>query len=371
MTGTRSIISWTDLFAAKGPMDCALAMRVIKKAGEPFLILPESNALAARALTLYPAQTTFARAAKRGLSTALKFGLPTGLSDKEIQFSRDDAFPKFLIEMGGAKANAFPELAILAGNPHAEGRRFIVLLFDAVGEPTRVVKAGIGKAATQLIERESSFLQSLPTGISGLPKFSGTFSDARIAALAMDFVEGDSPRGEEREKVRTLLSGWLDRNKRARADGIPAWQTLAREHGGHPMFATLAAKLGNVEFYPTLYHGDFAPWNIKVSRDGSWRVLDWERGDRLGVPGWDWFHYSVQRGALVEKLTPDALARKWEALLTSAEFRTYAERAGIVGNEKVFAAAYLLYCVEMLRQSEGMETMRGLLALIGEKWAKA
>jgi hypothetical protein len=220
-----------------------------------------------------------------------------------------------------------------------------------------------------LIEQESSFLESAPVGISGLPGFHGAFNDGRVAALALDYTAGDSPRGEDPAALGKFLAGWIDRGRRVRAVELPVWQRLARDHGAKPGFARLAAKLAAVEFFPALYHGDFAPWNIKVSpRDGSWRILDWERGERAGFPGWDWFHYSVQRGALVEKLTPDALARKWEGLLASAEFAAYAERAGILGGEKVLAAAYLFYCVEVLRPSEGMETLRGLLARIGERW---
>jgi hypothetical protein len=358
------------LFAAKGTPDCTLTMRVLKKAGEPFLILPSSNQLAAKALALYPAQSGFARAAKSGLRTALRAGFPAGLSNSEIKFSRQDEFPKFLMKLAGVKAESLPEFAILTGNPHAEGRRFIVLLFDKSGEPAWVVKAGIGAAATRLIEQESSFLQSAPAEISGLPRFFGAFTDGRVTALALGYVAGDSPRGEDGTILGKLLSRWIDRSKRVRAVDLPSWQRLAREHGAHPLFARLAATLATLEFFPALYHGDFAPWNIKVSpRDGSWQILDWERGERIGFPGWDWFHYSVQRGVLVEKLSPDALVRKWESLLASPEFKDYAERAGITGYEKVLAAAYLLYCVEVLQQSEGTETVRALLSGAGEKWA--
>ena len=38
-------------------------------------------------------------------------------------------------------------------------------------------------------------------------------------------------------------------------------------------------------------------------QDGSWVVLDWERGEPEGLPGWDWFHYVVQTGVLVEGLS--------------------------------------------------------------------
>ena len=87
-------------------------------------------------------------------------------------------------------------------------------------------------------------------------------------------------------------------------------------------------------------HGDFAPWNIKVSRaDGSWLALDWERGQLAGIPGWDWFHYAIQTGILVEKLPPERVAQRLEELFNAPVFWTYAEAAGIAGKEKPLATA--------------------------------
>ena len=49
----------------------------------------------------------------------------------------------------------------------------------------------------------------------------------------------------------------------------------------------LAARLGSRLVSSVVFHGDFAPWNIKVDRAGAWMVLDWERGELHGVPCWD------------------------------------------------------------------------------------
>ena len=38
-------------------------------------------------------------------------------------------------------------------------------------------------------------------------------------------------------------------------------------------------------------HGDFAPWNIKRSRDGGCALLDWEDARRKGLPLQDAYHF--------------------------------------------------------------------------------
>ena len=83
-----------------------------------------------------------------------------------------------------------------------DGRRFIVLLFDAQGRPAFVVKAGIGEAAQRLIQKESSFLRAVASGIAGVPKICETFSSARRDALALEFVA----RVQSRQRAPPLAS---------------------------------------------------------------------------------------------------------------------------------------------------------------------
>ena len=122
-------------------------------------------------------------------------------------------------------------------------------------------------------------------------------------------------------------------------------------------------------FHPALFHGDFAPWNIKVSsKDGTWTVLDWERGEQIGFPTWDWFHYVIQTGILVQKLTTRDLIQRLEMLFSAPEFRTYLRISGLEGADKILAIAYLLYCVEILQQTEGRQSAKELLGSLTHQW---
>jgi hypothetical protein len=119
-----------------------------------------------------------------------------------------------------------------------------------------------------------------------------------------------------------------------------------------------------------MHHGDFAPWNIKVSPAGAWTVLDWERGERTGFPGWDWFHYVIQSGILVGHLPTAVLIQRVESLLSSVAFREYATRGGIQGCERELVLAYLLHVVEVIKPSEGLTPTRELLEALAARWRK-
>lgn len=365
MSGPSSI-SWTDLFSTNKPPDVSLELRVLKKAGEPFLILPSAPGLAAKSLSLYPAQRTKAKFARKMLGVAFSVGLPLPLHRASLQISTQGAFARFLMQLAGGESRAFPSFAILAGNPNAEGRRFLLLLFDEQQQPAFVVKVGITEAARRLIQSESSFLQGMK-GRPGLPKFCGSVASDHLEAFALEYIEGESPTREDRPVIGKLMEGWLDRNRKVCVRDVPAWQALEKAVGAIPG-ADLIRRMGedaDFTFHPTLFHGDFAPWNIKVSsRQGTWTVIDWERGDTIGFPAWDWFHYVIQTGALVEKLAAEALLERFENLIADPIFQHYAEIAGIKGKEKLLGSLYLSHLIHVIQPGDGIETDKALLTLI-------
>lgn len=359
--------SWRQLFRESGaPGGVCLDLRILRKSGEPFFILPAKSHLAARALALYPAQTLFARAARATLSTALRARLPLPLERVKINVERDDPFLCFLRKLGSEKN--LTSIAILAGNPRAPGRRFIVLVFGSDGEPSSVVKAGYSKAALELIEKETSLIESLPPGLVAVPKLKAVFCYDGMRAFALQFIHGDSPRRSEERNLAPLLSSWIDETRKVAIQDLPAWQRLVAGCSGDPLFVRLQEIPTAQSVHPVLFHGDFAPWNIKVSRsDGTWTVLDWERGERMGIPGWDWFHYRLQTALLVER-NQSALVETAEGLLSQPDFLRYARKAQIEGLVRPLLIAYLMYAVHHLAQSEGQANMKHLLGALSKKW---
>ncbi len=70
--------SWRELIQGDAGKDDVEHFRVISRHGADFLVLPAEKALAVEGLSIYPAQTTFAKAARRGLGIALKLNLSVG-----------------------------------------------------------------------------------------------------------------------------------------------------------------------------------------------------------------------------------------------------------------------------------------------------
>ena len=97
-------------------------------------------------------------------------------------------------------------------------------------------------------------------------------------------------------------------------------------------------------------------------------MLDWERGEVTGIPGWDWFHYVIQPGLLVERQSSAGLVQRVEHLLRSESFKFYARQSGIIGLERDLVLAYLLHAVEVVKPSEGLARTQELLRALGQRW---
>jgi hypothetical protein len=361
---------WEALFTvpAEPRQAVRVEMRLLRRRGRPFLLLPRQPSPASATMDLYPAQTSRARAARTLLRFALRVSLPLGTERVSLAVSRADPFVRFLSSLAGEPKEGLPVFGVLAGNPMSEGQRLLVLAFDARQRPVAVIKAGLSEQARGLIEREESFLMAVPADTKGVPRLRTAFQSPRWRALALDFFAGDSPRPHQQEALPPLLESWIDPKRRILVSDAPDWARLEKACSGDPLFRLIAGSLSGRTFQAALQHGDLAPWNIRVSPAGDWTVLDWERGELTGIPGWDWFHYVVQSAILVERLPTSALVQRVEALLGSEAFRRYAERAGILGYERELVLAYLLQLTEVIKPSEGLSPARDLLHALASGW---
>jgi hypothetical protein len=362
--------SWEALFAAPAEPEQAIRvqMRLLRRAGRPFLLLPGQRRPAAATMDLYPAQTSRARAARTLLRWLLRASLPLGVEKVSLAASPGDPFVRFLSSLAGEPIPGLPTMGILAGNPMSEGQRLLLLVFDARQRPVAVVKAGLSRQARALIEKEESFLASVPESTHAVPRLRARFESPRLRALALDFFAGDSPRPRQEAALAPLLESWVNPNRKLAVSDTPDWARLEKACSGNNLFPPVAAQLRSRGVHPAICHGDLAPWNIKVSPAGVWTVLDWERGELTGVPGWDWFHYVIQSAILVGHLPTSALVRRVGGLLSSESFQRYAARAGIAGCERELLLAYLLHVVEVIKPSEGLVPTRDLLHALSNHW---
>ncbi len=355
---------WQDLFRDGRNRQTIVRWNVLQKNSEPFLILPHDAPTAIAALDLYAAQTARARFGKTVLRCLFQLRLPTPLHPVAEAIDPQSVFARFLARQAGTAQ--FPTLAILAGNPGTPGRRFVLLLFGEQNRPVRVVKVGIGPAAIKLVQHEYQFLRSNP--MPGIPKVFEWFEDETRNAFALEFLAGRSPRPGDHAPVERLVGNWIDDRRKIAVRETPVWQALEKAAAQHELMNALR-RLQNLPVAATLSHGDLTPWNIKLNPyTGEAAAIDWERGERPGLPAWDWFHYLVQTGVLVKKQSPAALQSDITEFLASPSFTAYADRCGIQGLEKEFFVAYLLHAVEVLRPAEGRGTLQALLDSLSNSW---
>ena len=164
------------------------------------------------------------------------------------------------------------------------------------------------------------------------------------------------------------MNGWLARDRSITLNQLGVWRRLLAASRESPLPPAVQA-LGELQLHPALFHGDFAPWNIK-SHHGRWTVLDWERGEITGPPAWDWFHYIMQPALLVRRESPPALFGRFERWIDAPAFVDYARAAGLAQEEhrRALGLAYLAYCRDVTRQTEGATELRTLYQIALQQW---
>lgn len=337
---------WRELFerAPGGAAGDTIAFRVARRRGHDLLVLPADHVTAAKAMTLYPAQKPLARLAKMLLRTALAAGIPVPLRQETIFLASHDALTGWLKEVAGTDARG--SLAILAGNPLARGRRFVLLAFRD-HEPAAVAKIGIESEARALIDRESAFLGRHASSQLHLPRLLGMRQTDRWHGLATGYVGGAAPAPESAGAIGEVLRAWIHQEGAAPLARLAPWRRLAEVR------PAAAGLFESAVVAPVLFHGDFAPWNVRCDRAGGrWTVLDWERGEAEGVPGWDWFHWLISVSILVHRHETRESMQFLNAALRSEAFAAYARAARIAGLEQALLASYLLYMREFLPSPE-------------------
>ncbi len=365
-SGSASKLS--ALFGGPSPSSAPRNLRILNRGGIPFLFLPREPRAAITVLGLYPAQRSVARLAKTAIATALQLRLPLPLPNLSVSIDPAAPFVRFMAGLIGEPPGALPVWGMLAGNPNAPGQRLVFLVFGPDLKPRAVVKVGQGETARRLITQELGALAALPTGLAGALRLLGQWGDASTAALALPYVSGEAPSPESLDRVAAILNDWLRFGSDAPLDSLTGWRAIQATAQGRELLPLLPSTPAVVRAPVT--HGDFAPWNIKVTdgKTGAWTVLDWERGELCGVPAWDWFHFVLQPAALVQKLPAEAIAERAEGLLASPEFRQYAEAARITGLERVLLLGYLVHCTEVIRQTEGAPALSGARDLLLKRW---
>src|SRR5689334_13243627 len=98
-----------------------LQLRLLKRQGEPFLLLPRHPREAVATLTLYSPQKYRAKLAKALLQWAVLFSAPFPGESLPLNIFLDAPFVRFLCSVSSTSSGQTPRFGILAGNARTAG----------------------------------------------------------------------------------------------------------------------------------------------------------------------------------------------------------------------------------------------------------
>ena len=335
----------------------ATLFRVHRKHGEVFALCPVSGPVDWE--RLLPAQSRKARVYRWMAGLARRLGIQFPRETIEIAWSPDN--PLLSLE----KISRHPRLPglILPGNPHGIAPRLVIICPDEKGRPSSAIKAGHLNPARELIQKERTFLASLRSTVFEqlAPRLLGELETSRVSAFATEFVEGPCPPSGSSNSLGRFLALMIDTRRLRPLLELAPWEKIfPRDLPSDRMFQ----KHGQKIVHPCIFHGDFAPWNIRITPDGTWKAIDWERGCLDGIPGWDWFHFILQPAILVKKWKAGRVIELGRQTIASPDFLTYLDEAvpdaGKNGFAEFLLRSYLLYNWHVLQPTERREVHQSL-----------
>ncbi|MEI9863131.1 MAG: hypothetical protein WDN00_00940 [Limisphaerales bacterium] len=356
------------LFASEGKTQPVhFEWRLVCRRGQPFMLLPVQPALARTGLNLYSAQRWQAKIWRRSLPWMLQTPLAGFFEFVRFQADASAEIIQFMAhQIGGTAERTFPAAIKLSDT--GSSARVVVLLCDESGRPACVIKAGLSSEGRAATDKEADFLEQLPGGLLGGVRLGGRISTPTLSAFSMDYFPGLSPTDDA--GLEHLFHDWLKMEETIPLKSHPVWQQLAAAIGAPHLKAWGQIQLAFSEktVHPTLYHGDFTPWNVRVINSRNLQAFDWERGSRQGIPGWDWFHFTVQTAILARRHSAERAAAEVEELIHSARFKKYAAAAGISDIVEPLLLAYLLHHICVTKPSEGGRKTAELFDLLAAHW---
>ena len=342
--------------------------RLIRRKRQPFLLLPTVTPNVRVGLELYSAQRRRAKIWRALLP--LLFRTPAVSLLERVHFEADagSEIMQFLAWQSGVPATRMQTFAIKFGGIAQQWSRLVLLLCDETRRPVSVVKVGLDPTGCEVTDREADLLEKLSPHTLGCIRLTGRLNTPALSAFATAYFPGDSPGNDA--GMEQLFHAWLSPGPPVPLAGLETWRVLAAEaaKANSGTWQVLSAALAGKTVRTTLYHGDFAPWNIRAVNARNLRIFDWERGQLQGIPGWDWFHFFVQTAILARRLSVERVAAEVEQLLHSDRFKKYAVEAGISDFAQPLLLAYLLHQKWVIKPMEGGKKTAELFELLSNRW---
>jgi len=360
----------TALFAGEGvPREpVKFSWRLIRRRGRPFLLLPDATADVSVDLELYSAQRPLAQLWTAVIPWLFQTPARNFFGIVKVEADASSGLMQFLALQSGIPAGQLRSPAIKFGGVSKKTSRLVLLLCDATGHPIRVIKMGLNPEGRAVTEREADILAELPKGLLGCTTMTGFFQNGGVSAFATSYFPGKSLSNDV--GIEKLFHAWLVPGAPEAIENLASWQELetAAAPAEPQIWPVLRASLAGQRLSPTLFHGDFTPWNVRMTNLENIEAFDWERGHLRGLPAWDWFHFIVQTAILVHRHSAARVAAELDQLIQSPRFQKYAAAAGISQIIEPLLLAYLLHVKRVVQPLEGGAIIGELFDLLWLEW---
>jgi hypothetical protein len=298
------------------------------------LLLPKDRKLALATLRLYPPQKLIGKLLSWAVSLLIYLGIHRKLLTT-IQLRVNSGSPLAEISDGATEA----EFGVLLGNPLSRVRK--ALLVYKVGVDTQLMKCGSGLAADAVL-REMRLLRSTTAEQIGYQAFIHGWQTDNWIAFSSEMLQ-TRPLGTGHDnQILSQLARWSSDGKLLPLQQHPQWQDLLHHVQGTGCYDYFA-RHNQQPILASLYHGDFAPWNVLRKTSGGLAIVDWEHARLNGIAGWDLLHFHVQRQQLVQHLSAQQILKRCRQLLSTSQVQGYLQLCGWCGLEEVLIGSYLIH----------------------------
>jgi hypothetical protein len=278
-------------------------------------------------------------------------------------------------------------IAFSLGTPN-HYRKVTALIFDRNSKPLAFAKVGCTPQAVALISNERRALKKLhlrnvgnisvpvvlahgKTGLSvwflQSPLLGGRLSPSSLQKDHIDFL---TKLARDTGQVMSLASWdiWSFLHEVLNKPIPPIKEEFVSDRrlilNLCNRFLTLDSEESRELFPFAAAHGDFAPWNIRMTSNGI-TLFDWEHFLPLAPAGWDIIHFIVRVEHLIKKKRLEEIWAAFEAGMYRDSLTAFEERAGLhIPNVQLLALLVILAIVfdvlpEWVCRENGLEDPSG------------
>lgn len=227
---------------------------------------------------------------------AVRLWASLGTMDTSIAGSRQWALEGFLHDC----ALSVQDVVVAVGTP-GPAQKVTMQLWGPDGV-SAYLKFALSHWARERLNQERTVLEALPSGCGpALLKYGRVADGTGLLATA---VNGNPHRTQlyPSRQALTLLAR-LEHEQRRPIETHP-WAEALRQRND-PAVDRVLGQLAGRDWPIVIHHGDFAPWNVVVTRQHGAVAVDWEYGQVYGFPYMDVAYWILQVGYLIFHLSPE------------------------------------------------------------------